>query len=188
MHAQSLSCVQVFCSLMDCNLPGSSVHGISQAKTLERVAMPSSRGYSRARNWTRISCAAGGFLIIEPPRKTYERCAYTKHKYYVILYKEVEHPWSLLSSGDPGTSPLQIGLYWPCKNVKVKLLSRVWLFAALWTVAYEAPPSTWFSRQEYWSGLPFPSPGDLPLPGIKPGSSALEADALTSEPPEKPKS
>ena len=43
-----------------------------------------------------------------------------------------------------------------------------------------------FSRQEYWSGLPFPSPGDLPDPGIKPGSPALETDALTSEPPGKP--
>ena len=43
-----------------------------------------------------------------------------------------------------------------------------------------------FSRQEYWSGLPFPSPGDLPDPGIEPGSPALEADALTSEPPGKP--
>ena len=44
-----------------------------------------------------------------------------------------------------------------------------------------------FSRQEYWSGLPFPSPGDLPNPGMEPGSSALEADTLTSEPPGKPK-
>ena len=44
-----------------------------------------------------------------------------------------------------------------------------------------------FSRQEYWSGLPFPSPGDLPDPGIEPGSPALQADALTSEPQEKPK-
>ena len=43
-----------------------------------------------------------------------------------------------------------------------------------------------FSREEYWSGLPFPSPGDLPDPGIEPGSPALEADALTSEPPGKP--
>ena len=44
-----------------------------------------------------------------------------------------------------------------------------------------------FPRQEYWSGLPFPSPGDLPNPGIEPGSPALEADALTFEPPGKPK-
>ena len=58
--------------------------------------------------------------------------------------------------------------------------------AAPWTVAYQAPPSMGFSRQEYWSGLPFPSPGDLPDPGIEPRSPALEADALTSEPPGKP--
>ena len=64
----------------------------------------------------------------------------------------------------------------------MKLLSRVWLFATPWTVAYQAPPSMGFSRQEYWSGLPFPSPGDLPNPGIKPGSPALQADALNSEP------
>ena len=70
-------------------------------------------------------------------------------------------------------------------EVKVKLLSGVRLFAAPWTVAYQAPPSMGFSRQEYWNGLPFPSPGDLPDPGIKPRSPALEADALTSEPPEK---
>ena len=54
-----------------------------------------------------------------------------------------------------------------------------------WTVAHQAPPSMVFSRQEYWSGLPFPSPGDLPDLGIKPGSPALQADALTSEPPGK---
>ena len=55
-----------------------------------------------------------------------------------------------------------------------------------WTVAYQAPPSMGFSRQECWSGLPFPSPGDLPDPGIEPGSPTLQADALLSEPPGKP--
>ena len=54
-----------------------------------------------------------------------------------------------------------------------------------WTVAHQAPPSVGFSRQEYWSGLPFTSPGDLPDPGIKPGFPALQADALPSEPPGK---
>ena len=58
-------------------------------------------------------------------------------------------------------------------KVKVKSLSRVRLFVTLWTVAYQAPPSMGFSRQEYWSGLPFPSPGDLPNPGIKPRSPTL---------------
>ena len=66
------------------------------------------------------------------------------------------------------------------------MLSRLRLFATLWTVAHQAPLSMGFSRQEYWSGLPFPSPGDLPDPGTKPRSPALRADALTSEPPRKP--
>ena len=69
---------------------------------------------------------------------------------------------------------------------EVKLLSRVQLFAIPWTVANGAPPSMGFSRQEYWSGLPFPSPGELPDPGIEPGSPALQADALLSEPQGKP--
>ena len=56
----------------------------------------------------------------------------------------------------------------------------------LWTIAHQALPSMGFSRQEYWSGLPCPSPGDLPNPGIEPGSPTLQADALTSEPPGKP--
>ena len=53
-----------------------------------------------------------------------------------------------------------------------------------WTVAHQAPPSMGFSREEYWSGVPFPSPRDLPDPGIKPRSPAMQADALTSEPGE----
>ena len=67
-------------------------------------------------------------------------------------------------------------------GVKVKSLSRVQLFATPWTVAYQAPPPMEFSRQEYWSGLPSPSPGDLLDPGIGPRSPTLEADTLTSEP------
>ena len=55
----------------------------------------------------------------------------------------------------------------------VKLLRRVRLFATPWTVAYQAPQSMEFSRQEYWSGLPFPSPGNLPDPGMEPGNPAL---------------
>ena len=58
--------------------------------------------------------------------------------------------------------------------------------ATPWTVAYQAPPSMGFSRQECWSGLPFPSLGGLPDPGIRPGSPALQADGLPSEPPGKP--
>ena len=61
------------------------------------------------------------------------------------------------------------------------------LFATPWTVAHQAPLSMGFSRQDYWSGLRFHSPGDLPDPGIEPGSPALRADALPSDPPGKPK-
>ena len=68
---------------------------------------------------------------------------------------------------------------------EVKSLSRVRLFATAWTVAYQAPPSMGLSRQEYWSGLPFPSPEDLPNPRIEPRSPALQTDALLSEPPGK---
>ena len=68
----------------------------------------------------------------------------------------------------------------------MKSLSHVRLSATLWTVAYQAS-SMGFSRQEYWSGLPLPSPGDLPDPGIEAGSPALQAEALPAEPPGKPK-
>ena len=67
--------------------------------------------------------------------------------------------------------------------MKVKSLR---LFAIPWTVAYQACRFMGFSRQEYWSGFPFPSPGYLPNPGIEPGSPTLQADSLLSEPPGKP--
>ena len=74
----------------------------------------------------------------------------------------------------------------PSMKVKVKSVSCVQLLATLQTVAHQAPPSMGFSRQEYWSGLPFPSPGDPPNPGIEPSSPALQADSLLSEPPGNP--
>ena len=67
-------------------------------------------------------------------------------------------------------------------KVKVKSLSHVRLSVTPWTVAYQVSPSMGFSRQEYWSGSPFLSPGDLPNLGIEPRSPTLEADTLTSEP------
>ena len=69
-----------------------------------------------------------------------------------------------------------------CVCVYVHVLSHVRLFATPWTVALQTPLSREFSRREYWSGLPFPSLGDLLSPGIKPGSPALQADCLPSEP------
>ena len=66
-------------------------------------------------------------------------------------------------------------------------LSRVQLFATLWTIAHQASLSTGFSRQEYWSKMPFPSPGDLPNPGIEPRSPTMPADSLPPELPRQPK-
>ena len=74
------------------------------------------------------------------------------------------------------------GRYTDAYKVKVKSLSHVPLFVTPWTVAYQATLSMEFSRQEYWSGLPFLSPGDLPNPGIEPSSPALQADVLPPEP------
>ena len=111
---------------MDCSLPGSSVHGIFQARVLE---------------WGAI--------------------AFSAMLSYLTL-KATLHETSM------------------------KLLSCIQLFATPWTVGILHPPSMGFSRQEYWSGLPFPSPGDLSKPGIEPGSSALWVDALPSEPPGNP--
>ena len=94
----------------------------------------------------------------------------------------------LNSSGwPPGLSYMELAS--ACLIVRdhdhVKSLSRVWFFATPWTVTYQAPLSIEFYRQEYWSGLLFPSPGDPPNTGIKPGSPTLQADTLPSEPPER---
>ena len=85
--------------------------------------------------------------------------------------------------------PYDILYVWNLKRMtqtKVKSLSCVQLFGTPRTAACQAPPSMEFSRQGYWSGLPSPSPGDLPNPGIEPRSPALQADSSLSEPPRKP--
>ena len=71
-------------------------------------------------------------------------------------------------------------------EVKVKVTQSCPTLATAWTVGHQAPLSMGFSRQEYWSGSPFPSPGDLPNPEIEPRSPKLQADSLLSELPGKP--
>ena len=75
---------------------------------------------------------------------------------------------------------------WPTIQRVSQVLSRVWLHVTSWTVARQAPLSMDFPRQEYWSGLPFPFPGDLPKPGIEPFSSALAGRFFIIELPRKP--
>ena len=67
------------------------------------------------------------------------------------------------------------------KSLRQELFVFFILFVTLWTVAHHASLSMGFPRQEYWNGLPFPSPGDLPNPGIEPGSFALQAYSLSTE-------
>ena len=115
-------------------------------------------------------------------------------RYLVINVCALDMPWLILNSLSK-TVRKHMETHWhthtciflhPSMKVKVKLVSCVQLLAPLQTVAYQGPPSMGFSRQEYWSGLPFPSPGDLPDPGIKPSSPTLQADSLLSEPPGNP--
>ena len=113
---KSLGCDQPICNPMNCGTPGSSVHGILQARILE---------------WAAISL-----------------------------------------SSDKGRT----------ERSEVKSLSCVQLFVTTWMVAHRARQSMEFSRQEYWSGLPFPSPGDLPHPGIEPTCPALAGRSFTTEP------
>ena len=88
-----------------------------------------------------------------------------------------EHEWIK----DSSEIVLPCGKYLTLQGEWVKSLSCIRLFETPWTVAYETPLSIGFSRQEYWSGLPFLSPGDLPDPGIEPGSPVLQADSLPIE-------
>ena len=93
-----------------------------------------------------------------------------------------------LSQDSPGKNT-GVGCHFHLQCVKVKSLSHVRLFATPWTVAHQLPLSVEFSRQEYWSGLPFPPPGDLPNPDIKllsPASPALAGRFFTTVPPGKP--
>ena len=123
--------------------PGSSVHGILQARILERGALP-----------------------FEPA------CQRRRHKIHGLDPWVGKIPWRRAGQLTP-----------------VFLVAQLCPFAAPWTAAHPAtgPLSTAFPRQEYWSGYPFPSPRDLPDPGMEPGSPTLQADSLSTQPSGKPR-
>ena len=116
------------------------------------------------------------FVIAFLPRRKHLLISWLQPLFAVILEAKKILPFCLPWSDE-------IGCYVALFCEWVKSLSHVQLSATPWTVAHQAPLSMGFSRQEYWSGLPFPSPGDLPDPGIEPRSPAFQADALPSEPP-----
>jgi len=118
--------------------------------------------------------------------------SFTGHSF--LCYKQwrtlENSDWALTFQTCGGWMIFVVDGWWEAreKEKKVKSLSCVWLFATLWTVAYQAPPSMGFFRQEYWSGLPFPSPGDLPYLGIKATflvSPSLAGGCFTTVPPGK---
>ena len=149
--------VRLFATLWTVTCLGFSVHGILQARILEWVAMPSSRGSSQARNRTPISCLKGRFFThwaAAAAAKLLQSC--------LTLCDPID--------GSPAGSPVPgilqartlewaaISFSNPWKwKVKVKSLSCVRLLATPWTAAHQAPPSMGFARQEYWSGVPLPS-------------------------------
>ena len=125
---------------------------------------------------------------------------WAQHRNLDIIFASISVYWIWLKFHGV-TFTTVIGLWWsdfvfwadfitaylrlPCEKSKCQLRNRVQLFVTPWTIALQIPLFIEFSRQEYWSGLPFPSPGDLSYPGIKPGCPAFRADSLLSEPPGK---
>ena len=147
---------------LECSPPGSFAHGISQARILEWVAISFSRGSSGPRDRTHISWIGRWILYHWDTRE-----AHPEDTWYVFAL---------------------IGFCLCCSIcfvvVVVVFVSQLHLtLCDPWTVTHQTPTSLGFSRQEYWSKLPFPSPGYLPEPGIKHGSPTLQADSLLSEPP-----
>ena len=144
---------------------------------------PLSMGFSRQQYWSGLPFPSPGDLpnpAIKPRSPALQTDALPSEP----PGKSINGVSALLKQGKADTCGLTI--YSIYSFMKVKLFSRVRLFATPWTVTYQALLSMGFSRQEYWNGLPFPSPGDLPNPAIKPRSPALQADALPSEPPGQP--
>ena len=148
------------CNPMDCSLPGFSVHGIFQARVLEWVAMSFSRGSSQPRDWTRVSRIVGRrftlwYMVAAAAAKSLQSC------------RTLWDPRDGSPPGSPVPGILQARTLewvaiafsnaWKWK-VQVKSLSRVWPSATPWTAAFQAPLSMGFSRQEYWNGVPLPSP------------------------------
>ena len=119
-------------------------------------------------------------MLLQHGSDTYTSSHFCSHNVLTCITSHSNHSRTLQLCSSQIHSP-------PCSQ-KWKW-SRSVVSHSLWphglTIAYQAPQSMGFSRQEYWSGLPFPSPGDLPNPGIEPRSPALQADALLSEPPRK---
>ena len=139
------SCLTL-CDFMDCSLPSSSVHRISQARILEWFAAPFSRAFSWPKDQTQVSCIVSRFFTIWATREA------------PIIYRLILH-------------------------ILVKVTQSCPILCNLMDCSPSAPMSIEFFRQEYWSGLLFPSPGEFLKQGSNPGSPALQVDSLPTKPP-----
>ena len=141
-----------------------------------------------------IDCSTPGFPVLHSlPEFAQVHVHWSQWCYLTISFSAVSFPFCLQFFPASGSFPMSWlfasgGQSIGAVNIinKCSLLSSVWLFVTPWTVACQSPLSMKFSRQEYWSGWPFSSPGNFPNPGIKPGSPALQIDSLPCEPPWKP--
>ena len=163
---------------MDCSPPGSSAHKISQARILKWVDISFLRESSRPRDQTRVSCIGRQIRYHWATREA------LNISYAAAAAKSLQSCPTLCNpiDGSPPGSPvpgilqartlegvaISFSKAWKWE-VKVKSLSRVWLLVTPWTAAHQAPPSMGFSRQEYWSAVPLPSPNisyNLPYVGF----------------------
>ena len=99
---------------------------------------------------------------------------------HIIYHSQIPHP-----DASSMPTPFNLFLFWQ-GSFSAQLLRHVWLFAIPWTVACQAPQSMDFSKQEYWSGYPLPTTGNLPDPGIETASPPLAGGFFTTAPPGKP--
>ena len=167
-----------FCNTTESSPWGSSVYGISKARILEWVAISFSRRSSQPKDWTCVFCIAGKFFMADPlrtPTLWHSQASLDSH--YSILFRTLWVP---------------LERFWIETNKKVNMYicylftSLLSDFVTLCSAASQAPLSLGFSRQQYWTGLPCPHPGDLPNPGIEPGSPASQKDSLPTESPGNP--
>ena len=174
--AKSLQSCPTLCNPIDSRPPGSPVPGILQARTLEWVAI----AFSNAWKWKVKGKSLSHVQLLATPRTAAHQAPPS------MGFSRQEH-WSGVPSPSAHGPLMGAKSAWNWgrnifMKVKVKLLSCVQLFVTPRTAAFQAPPSMGFSRQEYWSRLPFPSPADLPDPGIKPGLPHCR-QTLYHEPP-----